>query len=63
VCLQLTFADHVHQIDAGDDRSRAPKTLEAEHRSGDVFDGAPRSILMITFLAITCSEASIDILT
>ena len=32
---ELTFADHVHEFDAGQDISGCPKGLEVEHRFGD----------------------------
>ena len=36
----LAFADHVHDLDAGDQDSGAAKGLESEHRPGDAFDGS-----------------------
>ena len=37
---ELAFANHVHDLDAGDQDSGAAKGLESEHRPGDVFDGS-----------------------
>ena len=41
---ELAFANHVHDLDAGDQDSSAAKGLESEHRPGDAFDG-----LMVLF--------------
>ena len=38
--VELAFADHVHDLDAGDQDAGAKKGLESEHRPGDAFDGA-----------------------
>ena len=35
----LPFADHMHQIDAGQDHACAPEIFEAQHRLDDPFDG------------------------
>ena len=37
---ELAFADHVHDLDAGDKDSGAAKGFEAEHPPDDAFDGA-----------------------
>ena len=37
---ELAFANHVHDLDAGEQDACAAKGLEAEHRPGDAFDGA-----------------------
>jgi hypothetical protein len=37
--FHLSFPDHMHHFDAGQDDAGATKILEAQHRSGDAFDG------------------------
>ena len=36
--LHLAFADHVHGLNAGDERLRTVKVLETHHRPGDSLD-------------------------
>ena len=36
---ELTFADHVHDLDASDQDSGAAESLETEHRAHDALDG------------------------
>jgi hypothetical protein len=35
----LPFANHVPELDAGQNTLRRSKRLETEHRAGDAFDG------------------------
>lgn len=37
--FHLSLSDHVHRLDAGNQRSCAAERLEAEHRPHDAFDG------------------------
>jgi len=37
--FHLPLPDHMHYFDAGQDDAGATKILEAQHRSGDAFDG------------------------
>ena len=37
--FHLPLPDHRHYFDAGQDDAGATKILEAQHRSGDAFDG------------------------
>ena len=37
--VEPAFANHVHKLDAGQNRLRRAKRFEAEHRLGDAFDG------------------------
>ena len=37
--LHLDFHDHMHELDAAQQKPRAAKNLEAEHGSGATFDG------------------------
>jgi hypothetical protein len=37
--FHLPLPDHMHYFDAGQDYAGATKILEAQHRSGDAFDG------------------------
>ena len=36
--VELPFADHVHRLDARDERTSAAKFLEPQHGSHDAFD-------------------------
>jgi hypothetical protein len=38
--LHLPFANHVHQLDAGQNNARAPETPEPHHRLDNAFDGS-----------------------
>jgi hypothetical protein len=37
--FHLPLPDHMHYFDAGQDDAGTTKILEAQHRSGDAFDG------------------------
>ena len=39
-CAKLASADHVHDFNAGKQDFGTAKSLEAEHRPGDAFDGS-----------------------
>lgn len=40
IVTHLSLADHVRDLDAGQDAARTPEILEPNHRFDDAFDGA-----------------------